>query len=619
MRLFSNHASKSASKSLAAARAAAGQTKKSRLGMLRSTRDSMFEPLENRDLFSFSIVTPIHTVPIYLLPPVAATTAINAEYTHTAAEADAYGANVRSLLGANTTGIVSVPGVSGAYVEKFHDNGAIYWSASTGAHVVFGGIGAEYANLATETDAYGTNVQSIVGLPTSDEISLPGVSGARENTFQGGQIVWSGPTGAHVVFGGIGGLYDGMGGGSSWLGMPTSDETGPLNNRVVHYQDGYISWNPTNGAVAHQTSISFNTRYGDELVITENGLRDSLNLSQSGSTLDVFANGNFVTEAIPAGGVFVYTRGGADSMYIGSSVNARTTVDAIDGAHTNIWAFGGQTIVWDDSGDSYTGSAPQHSVGSFAGGVSKSLGAHLANPSDSGSTFTVNRSLFGTGPVAGDINQGSVGDCYFMASLAGFAQWHTSVILNSAVDLGDGTYAVEFFHSGTPEFIRVNNQFPTGGFAGFHFAYPGANNTIWGCVMEKAFAYFRTGANTYNSINNGWPSEAYSDLNVGSNSFNPGENIFGIMFHPDSSLYSECYNDLTSGKPVTLCTPGSPPNLVGDHCYTLTGVETIGGTHYYIVRNPWGDSGDSLENAQGYATLTYSQLVNNFTNFTEAT
>jgi hypothetical protein len=615
MRLFKNDASKSASKSRTAVRDSAA---KARLGMLRSQRDSLFEPLEQRELFSLSVISPIHILPINLIPS-AAVSAINAEYTHTGSETDAYGTNVKSLLGSATTGVVSVPGVSGAYMESFHDGGAIYWSASTGAHVVFGGIGAEYAHTASEVDAYGTNVQLIIGLPTSDEVNLPGVAGGRENTFQGGQIVWSAGTGAHVVFGGIGSLYNSMGGGSSWLGMPTSDESGPTNNRVVYFQDGYITWSPSGGPVAHETSITFTTRYGDELVITETGLRDSLNLSQSGSTLDVFADGNFLTESIPAGGVFVYARGGTDSMYIGSSVSAQTTVDAIDNAPTNIWAFGGRTIVWDDSSDSYTGSAPVHSVSSFAGGVSKSLGAHLANPSDSGSVFTVSRSLFGTGPVASDINQGGVGDCYFMATLAGFAQFHTSVILNSAVDLGDGTYAVEFFHGGTPEFIRVNNQFPTGGFAGFHFAYPGANNTIWGCVMEKAFAYFRSGANTYTSINSGWPSEVYSDLNFGSNSFNPGQNFLGIMFHPDSSLYTECYNDLASGRPVTLCTPSNPPNLVGDHCYTLTGVETIGGTHYYIVRNPWGTSGDSLENSHGYATLTYNQLVSNFNNFTEAT
>ena len=36
------------------------------------------------------------------------------------------------------------------------------------------------------------------------------------------------------------------------------------------------------------------------------------------------------------------------------------------------------------------------------------------------------------------------------------------------------------------------------------------------------------------------------------------------------------------------------------------------GTTHYIVRNPWGVSGDALENSSGYATLTYAQMAANF-------
>ena len=54
--------------------------------------------------------------------------------------------------------------------------GAIYWSPTTGAHVVYGAIGAEYAALAHETDAYGRDVKLVLGLPTSDEMNVPGVS-----------------------------------------------------------------------------------------------------------------------------------------------------------------------------------------------------------------------------------------------------------------------------------------------------------------------------------------------------------------------------------------------------------------------------------------------------------
>ena len=50
-------------------------------------------------------------------------------------------------------------------------------------------------------------------------------------------------------------------------------------------------------------------------------------------------------------------------------------------------------------------------------------------------------------------------------------------------------------------------------------------------------------------------------------------------------------------------TANSPPNLVGDHAYTLVSCyRDSSGVAHYVVRNPWGTSGDSIENSQGYAT-----------------
>jgi hypothetical protein len=145
-----------------------------------------------------------------------------------------------------------------------------------------------------------------------------------------------------------------------------------------------------------------------------------------------------------------------------------------------------------------------------------------------------------------------------------------------------------------------------GGFAGYEFAHPGSDGDIWAPVMEKAFAYFRTGANTYASTNSGWPSEVYTDLHQASTSANPDT-------YSASALFSRYSTELSEGKAVTLCTPGKVPNLVADHCYTLMSVEVVGGVDEFTVRNPWGDSGDSLENSQGIAVLTYSELIANFT------
>ena len=169
------------------------------------------------------------------------------------------------------------------------------------------------------------------------------------------------------------------------------------------------------------TGVSVTTRYGDELVVTAAGTADSVSITESGQTLTIIGDGQTFTDAAPAAGLFVYTRGGNDSIVIGQSVSAQTTIDSIDNAKTIINTAGSDVIVWDDSTDTVIGSASVHSVASFAGGVSKALGASLPNPKDAGTTTAQALSLFGTGPVAADVNQGDAGDCYFLCSLAAFA------------------------------------------------------------------------------------------------------------------------------------------------------------------------------------------------------
>jgi uncharacterized protein with LGFP repeats len=233
--------------------------------------------------------------------------AISAEYAATAQETDAYGRVVQKDLGVPTSGVINVPGVAGARMETFQ-GGAIYWSPGTGAHVVYGGIdakynslggpvgyglptsdeawvpglpgvrvtdfqhgadlywsaatgahavygaiGVEYAATAHETDAYGRDVQAILGAPTSDEMNVPGVAGARMETFQGGAIYWSPGTGAHVVYGAIGGKYNSLGGPVGY-GLPTSDEAnvpGLSGVRVTDFQHGAdLYWSAATGAHA---------------------------------------------------------------------------------------------------------------------------------------------------------------------------------------------------------------------------------------------------------------------------------------------------------------------------------------------------------------------------------
>jgi hypothetical protein len=331
-------------------------------------------------------------------------------------------------------------------------------------------------------------------------------------------------------------------------------------------------------------------------------------VSESGLTFTITADGNTTTNAATAGGLFIYTRGGTDTINISGSVTSDTTVETIDGAATTITSAGTDVTSWIDSTDTYTGTGSIHRVGTFAGGVSKATGAALADPTDAGTTMTVNASLFGTGPVTADVNQGESGDCFFMASLAAFTVQNPNVLVQSAVDMGDGTYVVQFKTFNSTTFVRVSNVFSTGPVNGFMFASPGPDGSIWAPVMEKAFADYRTGANTYNSIASGWMAEVYSDFGV------TFSNIEVSPAITQTALYNMLSADLNAGDPVTFGTPISPPDLVGDHAYTLVSISLdSNGVAHYLVRNPWGVSGDQIENSQGYATLTYAQMVANFT------
>jgi hypothetical protein len=92
-------------------------------------------------------------------------------------------------------------------------------------------------------------VQKDLGAPTSDEMNVPGVAG-RMNTFQGGTIYWSAGTGAHVVYGSTAAQYANLHGPTGSLGLPTGDEQAIIGGRFACFQNGDIGWTPQGGAYA---------------------------------------------------------------------------------------------------------------------------------------------------------------------------------------------------------------------------------------------------------------------------------------------------------------------------------------------------------------------------------
>lgn len=227
-------------------------------------------------------------------------------------------------------------------------------------------------------------------------------------------------------------------------------------------------------------------------------------------------------------------------------------------------------------------------------------GQRIADPKLSESNFVYSRfdnlPLFASsGPGADDIKQGQIGDCYFLSTLSAIAKTSPQTIRQSIVDLGDGTYAVQFANgNGTSTAVRLDNDLATFSSDTTSLAYAdfGKQKCVWVAVMEKAFAYFRTGAATYASLNSGWMSEGFAAL---------GKSATTLWKDYNLETATELIDNITllikQGKAITLAIDKVPSgaagaNLVGSHAYTVDGVVTnSNGGKSIRLRNPWGTDG----------------------------
>ena len=157
------------------------------------------------------------------------TSPILAKYTALGAEA--------SYLGYPTSPMVCGLRNGGCYQD--YRAGAILWSPATGAISSHGGIRASWAGTGFEN--------GYLGYPTTEEVPIRG-GGVYQN-YQGGAILWSPATGAHTSHGATRTLWGSTGFENGFLGYPTSDEV-PIRGGGVYqnFQGGAILWSPATGA-----------------------------------------------------------------------------------------------------------------------------------------------------------------------------------------------------------------------------------------------------------------------------------------------------------------------------------------------------------------------------------
>ena len=224
------------------------------------------------------------------------------------------------------------------------------------------------------------------------------------------------------------------------------------------------------------------------------------------------------------------------------------------------------------------------------------IGESNLNPTYKASTLP----LYGNSgtPSYLDVNQGYLGDCYFVAALGETALQDPNLIENMITSDGNGDYSVLFYVNGQPDYVTVNGQLPVMG-GGYGWANGStlefANGPVeWVALVEKAFAELngQSAAANYGGHPTG---NAYEDLNGGTavslseitdQTFNTYNLFSGESKTTLNSLMSTLSADWAAGDDIILSTPNvDNGNLVGDHMYTVTGVNSSAGT--ISIQNPW--------------------------------
>ncbi len=517
-------------------------------------------------------------------------------------------------------------------------------NAAKNTAVSFNRIGS-YAFRVTISDGH-SSATSLVSLTVSATLTALSVSPGSVSISTGGStqlsanaldqfgqtianpgtITWSLDTG------GIGSV--------SSAGLYTGGST--AGSAVVRATIGSISGTAAAqvAAAGNPATLSTQSLTGfTDLVVTGTASFDTINILESGTTFTIISNavtqtiiGNFQDLVVYAGSagsqitvdssvtinVRLYGGAGSDNLRI-NATGTYNTIVSIGGGVDTLTGNGTSTYFWADSVDTVNSTAADitagrvHKITSFyqpwstdptnPNYINTQLnGPNLADPTDSGSTHRgTGWSLYGLSPQTTDIRQGSLGDCFLLAALGSLAYSGPARIYRSAVDLGDGTYAVRFYRNGVESVVRVDADL-----SGVESAVSPSGG-IWVPIIEKAYAFYRSASNTFASLNSGWMFAVLTDLECNAS------NVF--TFYLDSTLSSSIQSALTTGGAMSVGTgtsiaAGAP--LITSHAYIVVGefYDSVAAVWYVQLRNPWGYDGTGNDGnpSDGIVTLSFAQL-----------
>ncbi|MFD6444879.1 C2 family cysteine protease [Promicromonospora sp. NPDC060204] len=216
---------------------------------------------------------------------------------------------------------------------------------------------------------------------------------------------------------------------------------------------------------------------------------------------------------------------------------------------------------------------------------------------------------------ASQIEQGSLADCWFLASAGAIAERDPDWIREHIKRNDDGTYTVTFYEDGEPVQVTVDSQVYE------NAAGDPSGDPSWISIYEKAAVQHLGGQ--YDDIEYDSASKA---LEMMTGKDTSSESLDPVLPWDDPPSLESIRDRLGNGEPVVAASPdgggwfGDPPpdkEVVNNHVYVVDGVSADGKTITLV--NPWGPNGGTGSDGNtkpGTITMSADEFYDNFDSVT---
>ena len=207
------------------------------------------------------------------------------------------------------------------------------------------------------------------------------------------------------------------------------------------------------------------------------------------------------------------------------------------------------------------------------------------------------------------VQQGQLGDCWFISALAVFAAPGAVPALFVLPPTAEGAVCVRFFRGGRWTPVAIDDRLPCGAGGRPLFAQSSDRKELWVSLLEKAYAKFY---GSYKSLEAGYVIDALVDLTGGAGEVVSLKDNDAALATVSGALWARVRAAsvtprpqsrsaaaaparaqdarllLACGSPAGSDTDISSAGIVQGHAYSILAAHEVDGVRLLQLRNPWG-------------------------------